>query len=1029
MRINSFCKKIFVFFIIIIITISLSGSFRDNVKSNEDFPAVHNGILDFSKWNLDKDGIVDLSGEWDFYWNTFLTYDDLKSNRPSPDLQATVPIVWNTYKINGKNLPGIGHATYRIKVVNVKQDTPIALRIPTMSTAYRMFVDDKLIATNGLVASDKDNFKPENKPTTVHIVPKKSQFNIIVHVANYVYARGGMWYSIKMGTPNRIHELERNVIYTDLFLLGSFFIMGLYYFSIFLLRREDRASLYFVFMCLVAIFRTLVHGDYAIYEIFPFISFKWLVLLNYYTVYWAGTAFILFLRELFPKEISKKAVKLSVIYSSLISIITLFSPVTFFTKLKIYMMIAVTLIISYGLICTCIAFFRKKQNSLIVLIGASTIGLGVFHDVLYHGQIITINFGELTPLGFYIFIFLQSFILARRFSKAFRKANNLSERLIKLDKLKDEFLANTSHELRTPLNGILGITEALMRGSEGPLNEGQKENLDIIASSSRRLSNLVNDILDYSKIKYDDITLSCKPIRVNVIVRTTIMILSHTNKSPDVEIINDIDDSFPYVMADENRFAQIIYNLVGNAVKFTRKGYVKVSAKVSGNMVAFCIEDTGGGIPKEKFNDIFKSFEQLDASPTRKYGGTGLGLSITKYLVELHGGKIWLKSTVNKGSKFYFTLPIAYQQPEKKEDEIPLSILASEAHIKQYGIFRSKGSAAHILIVDDEIVNLQSAAAILKVEGYTITAVNSGGAALEEIRKNSDISMVVLDVMMPEMSGYDVCRRIRENKSHYDLPVLMLTAKTTTEDIIIGFEAGANDYLSKPFEARELLARVNTLVNLKESVAQAMAAESAFLQAQIKPHFLFNALNTISCFCDTDPQRAEQLINTLADYLRRSFDFENLEMFTSIEKEMKLVSSYVELQKARFGNGINVVFDIDDDIKANIPPLSIQPLVENAIRHGLRKKNGTGTVIVSIKKMDSKIRITISDNGIGMTRDKVDKLLSDYISGGIGLRNIHLRLKKLYESGLVIESEIDKGTDVMFTIPLGGEFVATNNNC
>lgn len=1025
----NFLKKLFIFLIIVMMTISLSGSFKADTKTKTSTPVVRNGILDLSGWDLEKNGIVDLSGEWNFYWNMFLNNNDFKDNALKPDIKASVPIVWNAYQIDGNNLPGFGYATYQISVVNVKQNEPIALQIPTMSTAYRLFVDDEMIASNGIAASNKKQFKPQNKPTTVYIVPKTSKFNIIVQISNYVYARGGMWYSIKMGTPSQIQELSRNVIYSDLFLIGSFCIMGLYYLSIFLLRREDKASLYFVFMCLVAMVRTLLHGDYSIYKVFPFISFKTIVLLNYYTVYWAGTTFVLFLRELFPKEISKKVVKIAVTYSLVISIITLFSSVSFFTRLKTYMMIAVILTVFYGLICTVVAFFRKRQNSLIVLLGVFAIVIGVFHDVLYHSQIISIIFVELTPLGFYIFIFLQSFILARRFSKTFRDVDNLSKKLLKLDKLKDEFLANTSHELRTPLNGILGITEALIRGSEGPLNEGQKQNLSIIALSSRRLSDLVNDILDYSKMKYDDIKLDFKAVRIDAIVHTTLMMLSHTKKSPDVEIINATDDRFPYVMADENRLTQIIYNLVGNAVKFTKQGYVKVSASVSQNMVVFCIEDTGEGIPEEKFNDIFKSFEQLDASPTRKHGGTGLGLSITKYLVELHRGKIWLESTIGKGTKFYFTLPMAEEQPEEKEDNTPLPMLASEAHINYHDTFRCTGSGEHILIVDDEIVNLQSAAAILKMEGYTITAVNSGALALEEITKNNDISMVVLDVMMPEMSGYDVCRKIRENKSHYDLPVLMLTAKTTTEDIIMGFEAGANDYLAKPFEAGELLARVNTLVKLKILVAKALAAELAFLQAQIKPHFLFNALNTISNFCDTDPKRAEQLINTLANYLRKSFDFENLEMFTSIEKEISLVNSYVEIEKARFGNKINVFFDKDESIQLKIPPLSIQPLVENAIRHGLRKKRGGGTVTISVQKTVDGIRIVISDDGIGITSDKLDKLLTESMGKSVGLRNIDLRLRKLYGSGLRVESEVGKGTNVMFTIPIGGECVATSNNC
>ncbi len=1019
-------RKIIVLSIILIATIFQSAVFAASVKSSP--PTVNSGVLDLSLWDMGKDGIVDLSGDWDFYWNTFLTKKDFENLEPKPDIKARVPVVWNAYQINGKSLPGFGHATYRLQVVGTDPGKPMALRIPTMSTAYRMFMDDELIASNGTATWDRNEFKPENRPVTVCIVPETTEFNLIVQVANYVYDRGGMWYSIKMGTPAQIQELTRNVTYLDLFLMGSFFIMGLYYLSIFLLRREDKASLYFVLMCIVAMGRTMIHGDYSIYKILPFINFKMLVVLNYYTVYWAGTTLLLFLRELFPKEISKYSVRGALIYSFSISIITLLSPVWFFTKLKPFMMVAVILTISYGLIFTLVAYFRKRQNSLIVLAGGFVIGVCVLYDVLYHSQLISFELGELTPFGFYIFIFLQSFILARRFAITFRNVNDLSEKLLKLDKLKDEFLANTSHELRTPLNGIIGITEALARGSEGSLNPEQKEKLSIISDSSKRLSNLVNDILDYSKMKYEDIQLNCKAVRINAVVNPTLMILKHSFES-DVKLINDIDDKLPPVMADENRFAQIIHNLIGNALKFTKEGYVRISAEQSDKRVLFCVEDSGEGIPQEKYEDIFKSFEQLDTSLTRKHGGTGLGLPITKYLIELQKGEIWVESALGEGSRFYFTLPVAQMQ-EYGEKEIqleePIEVVPDE---NVNGTVGRTGGNDQILIVDDEKINLQAAAAILNMEGYAVIGANSGLKALDVIRKNEDINLVILDVMMPEMSGYDVCRTIRESKSQFDLPVLMLTAKTNTEDIIIGFEAGANDYLFKPFETEELIARVKTLVSLKKSVAQAMAAESAFLQAQIKPHFLYNTLNTISYFCDVDPQRAEQLINTFANYLRYSFDFEKLETHTSIEKEISLVYSYLEIEKARFGENMEAVIDIDDNLQGLVPPLSIQPLVENAIHHGLRGKGAKGTVMISVHRTEEGIKVVVNDDGIGISSDKLENLLSDYDTEGIGLRNIDLRLRKLYGRGLKIQSETGKGTRIEFTIPTGGESVDTSANC
>ncbi|MCL6612791.1 MAG: response regulator [Peptococcaceae bacterium] len=1006
------------------VAVILAGMYLAGVQdagTKDPLPVPRNGTLDLAGWDPDRDGLINLGGEWDFYWNRLMSHSDLRESGPAPDVKVRVPSVWNKYELGGEKLPGFGYATYRLRVINAKKDAPLAFRVPTMSTAYRMYIDDRLVASNGTVAAEKERFRPEYRPVTVQVSPPADRFDIVVQVSNFIYARGGMWYSIEMGSPDRIRELDRRIIYRDLFLLGSFFVLGLYYLAFFILRREDKSNLYFVLLCFVAIGRTAIHGDYALVRLFPFVSVNVIVLVNYLTLYWFPAAFVLMMGELFREEISAKVVRATVIYALAASLITLLLPLGVYTRYPYLAEAVAFFIVVYALVCTGKAFVRGRQDSLTAMAGVFVMFLCVIYDILCHYNIIRYYVGEMVSFGFLVFLFLQSSVLARRFAQAFRSVNDMSNRLIKMDRLKDEFLANTSHELKTPLNGILGITEALLLGSEGELNDGQKRELSVVAGSSRRLANLVNDILDYSKLKHGDIKLDLRPVRINAIVEAALNVLRQLNRSPELEISCSFPDGLPPVMADENRMAQIMYNLVGNAIKFTTRGYVRVTARVSGEMLEVCVEDTGQGIPEERIDDIFRSFEQVDTDLARRHGGVGLGLSITKQLVESHGGSIWAKSELGKGSKFFFTLPVAKEQPGEKEPDRPVYGLEAPGGEKRPVFFRTAGPGAHILVVDDEVLNLRSAAAILKAAGYSVTAVDSGAAALEEIARNRDIVLVVLDVMMPEMSGFDVCRAIRANKDFHDLPVLMLTAKTTTEDIVAGLEAGANDYLPKPVEAKEMLARVKTLVNLKASVDRALAAEIAFLQAQIKPHFLYNVLNTISSFCDTDPGRAAQLIEELANYLRQSFDFKNLDMFVPVEREISLVRSYVTIEKARFGDDLNVRFNVEDGIKADVPTLCIQPLVENAIRHGLRKRGGRGTVTVSVRNVPEGVRVTVSDDGQGIASHSLESLLSSGSGSRVGLVNIDSRLRKLYGRGLSIRSEPARGTEVSFAIPLGGK--------
>ncbi|MEX0312801.1 MAG: tetratricopeptide repeat protein, partial [Allomuricauda sp.] len=229
--------------------------------------------------------------------------------------------------------------------------------------------------------------------------------------------------------------------------------------------------------------------------------------------------------------------------------------------------------------------------------------------------------------------------------------------LQKVDQLKDEFLANTSHELRTPLVGIIGLTESLKDGIAGKLPKAALENLDMIANSGKRLSHLVNDILDFSKLKNKDLELSIRPVDVHAL-STIVLRLSHPLvQDKKLKLINSIPKEVPLVDADENRLQQIMHNLIGNAIKFTQKGYVTLLSEVKNNMLSISITDTGIGIVQDKLDAIFNSFEQADGSTQREYGGTGLGLSVTKQLVELHGGTIQVTSEQDKGSIFTFTLP------------------------------------------------------------------------------------------------------------------------------------------------------------------------------------------------------------------------------------------------------------------------------------------------------------------------------------------------------------------------------------
>ncbi len=250
--------------------------------------------------------------------------------------------------------------------------------------------------------------------------------------------------------------------------------------------------------------------------------------------------------------------------------------------------------------------------------------------------------------------------------------------LQRLDKLKDEFIANTSHELRTPLNGIIGIAESLVDGVAGTLPRKANVNLATIIASGRRLAHLIDDLLDFSKLRHSNLELQIKPVGVREIVDVVLALSQPLLRSkPELILVNSVPPDLPLADADENRLEQVFHNLINNAIKFTHSGKVEVLAEVrqETSEVIVTVSDTGIGIPPEKFDRIFESFEQADGTTAREYGGTGLGLSISKQLVELQQGKIWLTSTVGVGSQFSFSLPIAREQVRQTPEESGRSTL------------------------------------------------------------------------------------------------------------------------------------------------------------------------------------------------------------------------------------------------------------------------------------------------------------------------------------------------------------------
>lgn len=377
------------------------------------------------------------------------------------------------------------------------------------------------------------------------------------------------------------------------------------------------------------------------------------------------------------------------------------------------------------------------------------------------------------------------------------------EQALQLSKAKEMFLSVMSHEIRTPLNAVIGLTHVLQQEEK---LESQVQSLNLLAFSSDNLLNLINDILDLSKIEVGKMDLEATSVNLNDLLKDIVDSLSFKANENGIDIKYEIANDVPaLIMADKTRLYQIFINLINNALKFTKKGFVKVNVSLvsiqkNQTKIHFEVEDSGIGIAENKLESIFETYTQAETDTARKYGGTGLGLSITKKLIELYNGKIKVKSTLGKGTVFYFDLEF---------DNFEEKTMQSSSEVDLDQLINKK-----VLVVDDNEINRILAKKVLSKFQVIVETAESGEKALE-LLKSKNFDILLLDIHMPGLTGYETSKKIRAMDDIYfkELPIIALTASIMHEDLNTIYQYGMNDFQLKPFKPDELAVKI--LKNLK----------------------------------------------------------------------------------------------------------------------------------------------------------------------------------------------------------------------
>lgn len=379
-------------------------------------------------------------------------------------------------------------------------------------------------------------------------------------------------------------------------------------------------------------------------------------------------------------------------------------------------------------------------------------------------------------------------------ARAFSISQKAVQEMRELDRVKSQFLANMSHELRTPLNSVIGFSRVILKGIDGPINNVQEQDITSIYNSGMNLLNMINEILDLSKIEAGKMELHLEEVSIIDVISKAVSTATGLVKDKPVELIQKIPSNLPSVQADEIKLGQVVLNLLSNAIKFTEKGTITIEASVikDSNLdpaLRVTVTDSGVGIAPADQPKLFQRFSQVDDSPTRKTGGTGLGLSISRSLIEMHGGKIGLvNSTPGKGSTFYFTLPIP---------------------VKQKGLDPQQSGHGEnvILSIDDDPQVIALYERYLRNYGFEVIALTNPERAVEKAVELKPFA-ITLDIMMPQVDGWHVLHELKQDERTRDIPILVCSILEEEEK---GFSLGASEYLVKPFLQDDLINAIHRI--------------------------------------------------------------------------------------------------------------------------------------------------------------------------------------------------------------------------
>ncbi|MGE6573674.1 hybrid sensor histidine kinase/response regulator [Paenibacillus xylanexedens] len=981
------------------------------ITDGHEKPVARQGILDMAGVEWTNQSLIPLDGEWEFYPEQLLSPQQIKLNHSQP-VMIQVPGNWDDKRISqGYPMNGKSYGTYRLIVRNVPQGELLAIAKRYVRFSDVMYVDGKLMSRSGQPGTSAASYVPRNEPYTIYFHPERTEIEVVLQVANFDFRSGGIYNSIDLGQGS--HMEARAIIQSglELLIMGIVVIFGLLFFYLYVRLHRDGIQLLYALFFIGFALTVVTNGERLLLQLMPDISFELAYKLKYISVYGVSIITSMITWRLTPdlKPLLKKWLRVPSILLALYVVLIVISPFRIYSFIQ-ESMYAVNLC-AYALAFIVIihqyiqARYGNKSRSQAQLL-IICIWLMLVNYVL--GIIVTWYPISQVLLNCTTLVILCAFamLLIYQYTQAYASMQQLTHQLQLSDKAKDEFLLLTSHELNSPLHSIIHLSRSVLTMSLRRANEQEiRSKLQLIRNTAYRMSNLVNDLIDMSRFRDGSIKLSVGTVDLVSCLSLVTEVLGFLASGKSIVMIRRLEPEARYVMADESRLLQVLYNLVYHMMGQHHNGKLVMACERHQDnvQITLCLEADPDRSTRQR-QEVDSGSQQADR--------IAAGVSVAAEMVSAMRGKLVVN---DEAASIMIELPCATSVDREDLTEIAATQETDVKEEKKVGSVIS----AHVLIATSDLVDMEQLNTLLATEDFHLSFADSDVKVRTALAGGRLPDLVIVDAMLPEVTGYELCKQIRMEFSQVDLPILFINMRSTPADIEACIQAGGNDFITRPLDAGEILVRIHTLLGMKQLVKEAANNEMAFLRSQIKPHFLYNALGTIMSLCFTDGPRAGELLGSFSRYLRILFHLDNSEELIPLSKEMELIQAYVEIEQERFGSRLQVQLDVDSSLySCKVMPLLIEPLVENAIRHGVSKKIDGGTVRLFIRRCEDSVQVVVEDDGVGMSGEQVTFLLSkSHTEQGIGLQNVQRRLKLMNGQAPVIKSEQGQGTKVTIEFP------------